>query len=200
MSETKEKWRPTQHGANIGHTSAWMAHRKVALDVHRILSEDDPDRAVIDAPYTVMALRHVIRGVRMAHEHLKTEPAKELLREALGDFDKAVPGGKKARDVIEHFDEYAMGIGYLQQPGGSRRDNTPDDDLSEQYNHRLEWRADGEERRPVYVAGPFEVDLVAAEDAAFRLVCNTYEALRMDEGNPVPPGWTYEVQRGSLRM
>ncbi|MER7539389.1 hypothetical protein ABTX77_32085 [Streptomyces sp. NPDC097704] len=75
-----------------GHTSAWMAHRKVALDVHRMLSEDDPDHAVIEAPYTVMALRHVISGVRTAHEHLKTEPAKVLLREALADFDKTVPG------------------------------------------------------------------------------------------------------------
>ncbi|MFJ6355016.1 hypothetical protein ACIQKB_36865 [Streptomyces sp. NPDC092046] len=199
MSETKEKWRPTEHGANIGHTSAWMAHRKVALDVHRILKEDHADHAVIDAPYTVMALRHVIRGVRMAHEHFKTEPAKELLSEALADFDKAVPGGKKARDVIEHFDEYAMGVGYLQQPGGSRRDKTPDDDLSEQYNHRLEWRVVGDERRPVYVAGPFEVDLVAAEDAAFRLVCDAYEALRMDEGSAGPRGWAYELQRGQRR-
>lgn len=199
MSETETKWRPTEHGANIGHTSAWMAHRKVALDVHRILKEEHADHAVIDAPYTVMALRHVIRGVRMTQEHLKTEPAKKLLREALADFDKAVPGGKKARDVIEHFDEYAMGVGYLQQPGGSRRDKTPDDDLSEQYNHRLEWRTVGDERRPVYVAGPFEVDLVAAEDAVFRLVCDAYEALCLDEGSAVPRGWAYEVQRGQRR-
>ncbi|MFF0451293.1 hypothetical protein ACFYT4_33790 [Streptomyces sp. NPDC004609] len=47
MNETAAKWKPTEHGANIGRTSAWMAHRKVALDVHRILSEDDADHAVI---------------------------------------------------------------------------------------------------------------------------------------------------------
>ncbi|MER7539388.1 hypothetical protein ABTX77_32080 [Streptomyces sp. NPDC097704] len=89
-----------------------------------------------------------------------------------------------------------MGIGYLQQSAGSRRHKTPDDDLSEQYSHRLEGRVVGDERRPVYVAGPFEVDLVAAEDAAFRLVCDVYEALRMDEGSPGSLGWTYELQRG----
>ncbi|MFI1975420.1 hypothetical protein [Streptomyces wedmorensis] len=199
MSETAEKWRPTKHGANIGHTSAWMAHRKVALDVHRMLNEDDPDRAVIDAPYTVMALRHVIRGVKMACSHLKSEAAKDLLDEALSDFDNVIPGGKKARDIIEHFDEYSMGIGDLQQRRVRREDRQPDDELSEQFNHRLEWERDGDERRPVYTAGPFKIDLLAAEEAAFRLVCDTYEALRMDEGNPVPRGWTYEVQRGSLR-
>ncbi|MFI9181284.1 hypothetical protein ACIGXG_03610 [Streptomyces goshikiensis] len=199
MSETNARWQPTQHGANIGHTSAWMAHRKVALDVHRMLNEGDPDRAVIDAPYTVMALRHVIRGVRMTSEHLKTGPAKEFLKEALADFDKAVPGGKKARDVIEHFDEYSMGIGDLQQRRVPRQDRQPDDELSEAFNHRLDWNVMGDERRPVYVAGPFRIDLLAAEEAAFRLVCDTYEALRLDEGSPVPRGWTYAVQRGSLR-
>ncbi|MFC9261293.1 hypothetical protein ACFT25_15915 [Streptomyces hydrogenans] len=198
MGETAEKWRPTEHGANIGHTSAWMAHRKVALDVHRMFNEGDPDRAVIDAPYTVMALRHVIRGVRMAHSHLKTEAAKKLLNEALTDFHKVVPGGKKARDVIEHFDEYTMGIGNLQQPDVHRTRRQPDDELSEEFNHRLEWKQVGDERRPFYKAGPFEVDLVAAEDAAFRLVCDTYEALRLDEGSPLPRGWAYAAQRLSL--
>ncbi|MFE0087700.1 hypothetical protein [Streptomyces sp. NPDC058991] len=200
MNEADRAWRPTERGANIGHTSAWMAHRKVALDVHRILNGGDPDRAVMDAPYTVMALRHVLRGVEMTRTHLKTEEARKLLSQALADFDKAVPGGKKARDVIEHFDEYAMGIGNLQQPAVRyAKDRTPDDELSEMFNHRLEWDQLDGERRPVYAAGPFRVDLVAAEEAAFRLVCDAYEALRLDEGNPVPRGWTYEVQRGSLR-
>lgn len=200
VSETTEAWRPTVHGANIGHSSAWMAHRKVALDLHRMLNEDDCDRALIDAPYTVMALRQVLRGVEMTRKHVKTEAARELLREALTAFDRAVPGGKRARDVIEHFDEYAMGIGNLQQPQVPRtKDRVPDDELSEAFNHRLEWEREGDSRRPVYVAGPYRVDLQAAEEAAFRLVCDAYEALRLDEGDPVPRGWTYEVQRGSLR-
>ncbi|WP_234385995.1 hypothetical protein [Streptomyces lydicus] len=56
--------------------------------------------------------------------------------------------------------------------------------LSEKYNHRFDWERDGDERRPVYIAGPYRVDLIAAEEAAFRLVCDAYEALRLDEGNP----------------
>ncbi|MGW2896420.1 hypothetical protein ACWDAO_17785 [Streptomyces sp. NPDC001212] len=200
MSEATSTWRPTEHGANIGHSSAWMAHRKVSLEIHRLLNEGDPDRAIIDAPYTVMALRQVPRGVEMTRKHLKTEAAQHLLSEALTDFDRAVPGGKKARDVIEYFDEYAMGIGNLQQPHVRKaKDRKPDDDLSAAFNHRLEWERDGGERRPVYAAGPYRVDLVAAEDAAFRLVCGAYEALCLDEGSPVPRGWAYEVQRGSLR-
>jgi hypothetical protein len=48
------------------------------------------------------------------------------------------------------------------------------------------------------VAGPYEVDLEAAADAAARLQCDTYEALRADEGSPLPRGWAYEVQFGNL--
>lgn len=118
MSEARGPRRPTEHGTNIGHTSAWMAHRKVALDLHRILNEDDPDRAIVDAPYTVMALRHVLRGIEMTRTHLKTGAAQELLSEALAEFDRAVSGGKKARDVIEHFDEYAMGTVFRRSQCG----------------------------------------------------------------------------------
>ncbi|MFD4996983.1 MULTISPECIES: hypothetical protein [Streptomyces] len=196
MGETVTEWRPTEHGANIGHTSAWMAHRKVALDIHRMLTEDNSDHAILDAPYVVMALRHVLRGVEMVRTHLKTGEAKQLLTEALADFDKAVPGGKKARDVIEHFDEYAMGVGRLQQPLVPSKNRKPDDALSEQFNRGLSWKVVDDERRPLYAVGPYEIDLVLAEDAAFRLVTDAYEALRLDEGNPVPRGWTYEVQRG----
>lgn len=200
MSEAKSAWRPTEHGANIGHSSAVMAHRKVALDVHRLIHERDSDRAVIDAPYTVMALRQVLRGVEMTRAHVKTEAARQLVSDALEMFDRAVPGGKHARDVIEHFDEYAMGVGNLQQPQvRNLRQRQPDDQLSEDFRHRLEWTGTGDERRPVYVAGPYSIDILAAEDAAFRLVCHTYEALLLDEGRPVPRGWAYEVQRGSLR-
>lgn len=116
MSEARDPWLPTKHGANIGHSSAWAAHRKVALDLHRMINEGDQDRALIDAPHTITALRHALRGVEMTRRHLKVDAAKELLGETLAEFDRAVPGGKQARDVIEHFDEYAMGVGNLQQP------------------------------------------------------------------------------------
>lgn len=153
---------------------------------------------IIDAPYTVMALRHVLRGVEMPRRHLKTDAARTLLDGALADFGSAVPGGKNARDVIEHFDEYAMGIGNLQQPAVRRlRDRPPDDALSEAFTHRLEWINDEGARRPVYVGGPYRIDLTASEEAAFRLVCDTYEALLLDEGHPVPRGWAYEAQRFS---
>ncbi|MCX5415592.1 hypothetical protein [Streptomyces sp. NBC_00059] len=198
MSGADGPWRPTEHGANIGHSSAWMAHRKVALDVHRMLHEDDPERAILDAPYTVMALRQVLRGVEMTRRHLKSDAARALLGDGLAAFDLAVPGGKEARDVIEHFDEYAMGVGRLQQPDvRTPRARRPDDALSEKYNHRLEWDRSGDEPRPVYVVGPYRIDLVAAEDAAFRLHCDAYEALLLDEGNPAPRGWAYQLRRGA---
>ncbi|TQL19468.1 hypothetical protein [Streptomyces sp. SLBN-134] len=81
----------------------------------------------------------------------------------------------------------------------SPKNRMPDDTLSERFKHGLNWKIVDGERRPVYAVGPYEIDLVSAEDAPFRLVADAYEALRLDEDNPVPRGRTYEVQRGYLR-
>ncbi|MET7743257.1 hypothetical protein [Streptomyces sp. NPDC005385] len=81
-----------------------------------------------------------------------------------------------------------MRIGHLQQPRVPRKDRKPDDALSEQFNHGLNGKVVDDERRPLFAVGPFEIDLASADDAAFRLVTDAYEALRLDEGNPVPRG------------
>jgi hypothetical protein len=39
--------------------------------------------------------------------------AQHLLRRAIREFEAAVPGAKGARDILEHFDEYARGEGKL---------------------------------------------------------------------------------------
>jgi len=44
-------------------------------------------------------------GVDKAH--------REHLRQAIREFEAAVPGAKSARDILEHFDEYARGEGKL---------------------------------------------------------------------------------------
>jgi hypothetical protein len=43
------------------------------------------------------------------------EPDRERLDRAIEEFDKATPGAKSARDMLEHFDEYARGKGLLQR-------------------------------------------------------------------------------------
>lgn len=40
---------------------------------------------------------------------------RDRLDQAIKEFDKATSGAKSARDMLEHFDEYARGEGLLQQ-------------------------------------------------------------------------------------
>ena len=40
--------------------------------------------------------------------------------EALRRFDAAVPDAKKVRDVLEHLEDYELGVGDLQPPGQRR--------------------------------------------------------------------------------
>ncbi|MET8679359.1 hypothetical protein ABZW18_17720 [Streptomyces sp. NPDC004647] len=67
----------------------------------------------------------------------------------------------------------------LQQPHIKQRHlRPPDDFLAEQYRHNFRWEKADRTRRPIFVVGPYSVDLIAAEDAVFRLHCYAYEALR----------------------
>lgn len=197
MSTTDRPWLHTEHGANIGHTETWTWEAAVQLQLERVRNGDGWN-PVLDAYQFVMALRMVLRGVQMTRRHLVTEPARALLDEALADFTAAVPGGKDARDVIEHFDEYTQGTGRLQHPPGTKeKDRRPDDRLAEAFRIEFGWRREGGERRPVLTVGPYPIDLVTAADAAKRLRCDAYEALRMDEGSPWPRGSAYAVQHAA---
>lgn len=187
-------WLRTEHGATIGHTEAWCWGRTVRLQLRRILHEDDGETGIIDARQLVMALRMVLRGAQMSRAHLTTDAGRAILDEGLAAFTAAVPGGKEARDVIEHFDEYTQGIGRLQQPARTRP-RLPDEEQAQRFH--IDFRRDNGgngQQRPVLIVGPYPIDLITAADAAARLECDIYEALRMDQGNPVPRGWAYDVQ------
>lgn len=43
------------------------------------------------------------------------EADRERLARAIEEFDSATPGAKSARDMVEHFDDYARGKGLLQR-------------------------------------------------------------------------------------
>lgn len=196
MSNAPDVWLHTEHGSNIGMSSAWWWSRGVTMQLHRILVEHNGSQEIMDGNLLLLALRQVIRGAEMSGRHAKTDAASGMIGQALNDFDNAIPGGKDARDVIEHFDEYTQGVGRLQQ--GHVRDpkkRVPNDQLAEDFRVGWRWDLTSEGRRPVLTVGPFDIDLINAEDASFRLQCNVYEALLTDEGRPIPPGWTYNVQR-----
>ncbi|HEX4109716.1 MAG TPA: hypothetical protein VHX88_16375, partial [Solirubrobacteraceae bacterium] len=56
----------------------------------------------------VMQAKELVRlGIDPAH--------RDQLQDEIDAFERAVPGAKNARDVLEHFDEYARGDGRLQR-------------------------------------------------------------------------------------
>ncbi len=66
---------------------------------------------VSDAYLLVIALRNVLRAARLAREELITDAGRAALDQAITAFEETLPGVQSARDVLEHFDEYARGRG-----------------------------------------------------------------------------------------
>ncbi|MPZ88958.1 MAG: hypothetical protein GEU81_12970 [Nitriliruptorales bacterium] len=116
--------------------------------------------------------------------HLTTVAAREQLSEALEDFDAALPGVSRARDVLEHFDAYTRGVGDLQQPNVGRRGRAPDERLARQYRIDFD-HIDDDVGWPRLHIGPYPIDLTEAGRAASRLVDEIWAAAKTDEGEPV---------------
>lgn len=193
--DVEQPWRRIDNGANIGQSSAWWWAGIVRLQLRRILTEHDGSQEIMDAHLLLLALRQVIRGAEMSRNHAKTDQARDMITAALAKFDSAIPGGKDARDVIEHFDEYSQGVGRLQQPGVKAPKRVPNEQHADDFSIVPGWDATPEGRRPILAVGPFRIDLITAEDAAFRLHTEVYEAVLAGEGRGIQPGWAYSAQR-----
>lgn len=75
----------------------------------------------VDAALLVMALNEARRAAELARAAVVSDPkAVTAIREAVRQFDDAMPGVRRARDMIEHFDACERGTGDTQQPGVKR--------------------------------------------------------------------------------
>jgi hypothetical protein len=120
----------------------------------------------------LVSLRNVHRAAEMARAHLIDHAAKEMITDALAAFDSQLPGLVHARDVVEHFDEYRVGRGRLQQKGAAA--GRAFDELAEHYAPRLEY---GGRDYPRMTVGDFVLDLSRAEPAVLRLVEDLWSAI-----------------------
>lgn len=111
-----------------------------------------------DAALLALALRNVVRAGEMARE-LVEEAERPKIDEALAAFDAAMPDAGDARDVLEHFDAYAAGIGFRQI------------DEREAGRAITTYRVFYQRGRDSYIlhVGPLRVDVAAARDVAARL-------------------------------
>jgi hypothetical protein len=111
-----------------------------------------------EALLLVSAVRNVLRASEFAPD-LATGEQHNRLADVLAEFNNALPRAEDARNVLEHFDEYALGEGRLQ-----RRERAAGGDVT-MYPVLAIW----EDGRCVVVVGPLRIDVPAAAAAAAKL-------------------------------
>lgn len=94
------------------------AIRAVALQRDRIKERDDDAyfaaagfRQEVDVAFLLIALRWLRNACHLIAKLTGSQP----LAEAVGDFDRRLPGVKDMRDIREHLHDYIPGDGRLQE-------------------------------------------------------------------------------------
>lgn len=119
----------------------------------------------------VLALRNLRRAAALVASALSRAEDQHAAAAALAEFDRALPGAKEARDVLEHFDDYARGTGVLQ-----RYQQAP-----ERFPVAVDVRAAaGGGRRMVLCVGEFTVPIADAATAACLLMADMHAAAHPD--------------------
>lgn len=71
--------------------------------------------------FYAIALMNLLRAVRLARDTAPTAEVRDAVDQEIEDFEKAVPALKPIRDIVEHFDDYAIGAGDLQWNDGATK-------------------------------------------------------------------------------
>lgn len=116
--EDADSWSPAHDPYGIAVSQSWWAKSAVeqfAADARRA-----------DGPAQQIYARQILGHLRLL-QRCAMMMAKELARLGIDEvhrhqlkaeidwFEPALPGARSARDLLEHFDEYALGDGYLQR-------------------------------------------------------------------------------------
>jgi hypothetical protein len=162
-----DEWELTENLHAAALSTGWLWNRAVDTQAERILSGRDQIQQQVDVWLLIVSVRQVERAAMLAQRQAKSHVGASIMKTALAEFRLRVPGVVKARDAIEHFDEYLAGVGDRQQPDvNPRRSRNPDEELS------LAWRTAFHQTPGayVYLVGDNEVDVPTARRATQALV------------------------------
>ena len=117
-SEEEDQWSPARNPHAIAVSQSWWAMAEVsqfAADAkaaqgpaHQIYARQIFGHLRLLQRCAAMVATELVRlGVAQVH--------RDRLREEIDAFERAVPGATNARNLLEHFDEYARGDGRLQR-------------------------------------------------------------------------------------
>jgi hypothetical protein len=87
----------------------------------------------------LLSLRQLLRAAEMARSSsFRSHRARRILDDAVDQFEADLPDLVNARDIIEHFDEYAVGQGKLQRAEQKADPSLTYADLATRYSASLE--------------------------------------------------------------
>jgi hypothetical protein len=89
----------------------------VALQHRRLQTQEPEDEIFLfrwhaDLQFLIIALRRLRRAAELA---ARVPQVSDALKAAIEEFDKALPGLAKMRNVGEHIDDYLLGTGRLKE-------------------------------------------------------------------------------------
>ncbi|MBL7261520.1 hypothetical protein [Paractinoplanes lichenicola] len=121
--------------------------------------------SIWDGYLLLVALRQMIRAAEMSRDSLTNDRARAILNSALKRFRTDLPELVDARDIIEHFDEYAVGEGRLQDDELDADPSLTRASLAQQYTTRLE----GTSSEPTVWVGHRSIEVAKVIPAVDRL-------------------------------
>jgi hypothetical protein len=171
----EDQWSPARNPYAIAVSQSWWAMTAVQQFAADARAADGPAQQIY-ARQIFSHLRLLQRCAVMEAKELArlgVDPVhQEQLHEEIELFERAVPAAKSARDILEHFDEYARGDGRLQRTAI----NELGIDVFEAA--AMFWGGGYDSAADELTEGPFVVVVSQAVEASQRLHAAIYRAAR----------------------
>jgi len=164
--DPEDNWSPAENPYAIAVSQSWWALHTLLLFAEKARSGFGPEQQIyarqIFGQLRLLRLCATLQAKEI--ERLGVGDAdRKRLDGAIEDFDNATPGAKSARDMLEHFDEYARGKGMLQ------RRAIREQGLSVYEAAALYWGGGYDATTEQITEGPIVIHLPSAVDASVAL-------------------------------
>jgi hypothetical protein len=168
--DQEERWSPADNPYAIAVSQSQWALWAAQLFARDAKENCGDEQSQIYARQIFGQLRALQRCAEMMARELKrlgvAKVHRDHLRQAIREFEAAVPGAKSARDILEHFDEYARGEGKLVKQA-----------MRDVYEAAaMYWGGGYDPSTEEVTEGPFVIVIPAALESAGRLQRTIYAA------------------------
>jgi hypothetical protein len=168
MTGADNDWSPADNPYAIAVSQSWFAINSLTLFASKARSELGPEQQIY-ARQIFGQLRLLRRCAGLQAGELKRlgvpDVHRDRLDQAIAAFDEATEGATDARNILEHFDEYARGKGKLQ------RKAIKDQGMGLSEAAALYWGGGYDPTTEQLSEGPFVIvvpDAVAASEALYQ--------------------------------